>query len=152
MARSTSEELAGYLQHRAKEWVKSGKPARQLAKAAGVSSAQISVLINDGVGAGWKTAEGMGKVFGMTMPELIDAAREWTASQPERRSPPTQAARRRALAAELSIEDGVSDEAVKSVLDEPLRDEDGALSTFRWILRMKRREIALAEASPRRGA
>jgi hypothetical protein len=147
---STHAEIAAYLQWRAKEWVRSGRPARELAKAAGVTPAQISNLINHGEGAGWKTIEGMMRVFGLTMPELADLAREWAKDQPAPPLSPSLAAKRRAHAAELCVEDDMMEEAIRSVLDEPLREEDAKHSTVWWIKRMIHREAALAGAAPRR--
>jgi transcriptional regulator with XRE-family HTH domain len=148
MSRSTTAEIAGYLQWRVREEIKAGKTATELAKLAGVSGAQISELKNRGIGAGWQTAEGLARVFGMTMPELLEAAAAWTAKSG---APPSSArgtprpvapAQRRALAADLAREDGVSNEAIASVLKEP---EDLERSTIWWILRMRRRDLELAE-------
>jgi transcriptional regulator with XRE-family HTH domain len=150
MARSTSKEVAAYCQWRIREWVRSGKSARELAKAAGVSSTQISELQSQGIGAGWKTVEGLAKAFGMTMPELMTVANEWAASQPTPPPSPSLATSRRAHAADLAKEDGISDEAIRSVLAEPIREEDAQRSTLWWALRMRRRDIALVEGPPRR--
>ena len=145
MARSTSKEIAAYLQWRVREWVRSGKTARELARAAGISTAQVSELQNSGIGAGWKTAESLGRVFQLSMPELMAAAADWST----RHAPLTPAApdlreERRALASRLAREDGVSDEAIRLVLAEEPTDQDMLRSTVWWILRMRRRDLDLA--------
>jgi transcriptional regulator with XRE-family HTH domain len=151
MARPPSDpDIAAYLQWRVQEWVKSKRPAGQLAKAAGVSKAQISNLLNSGVGAGWKTMNGLAKAFGMTMPELMTVAKEWAAEQPLPPPSPTQAAERRKEAAKLCEADGIADEVIASVLDEPLRAEDANKSTVWWIKRIIRRDTGFADAAPRR--
>jgi hypothetical protein len=139
---ATNEAIGAYLRWRVEEWVKAGKSARQLAKAAGVSTTQISVLRSTGAGAGWKTMEGRGKVFGLSTEQLLQVSKEWAADRPTATPGPSVAAKRRAVAAELAREDeSISSEAIKSVLDEPLRDEDANRSTIWWIKRILRRDV-----------
>lgn len=150
MGRSTSTEVALYLQHRVREAIKAGQTAAQLAKAAKVSGAQISELKNRGIGAGWQTAEGLARVFGMTMPQLMELAAEWARQQSPAVAGTDRAAEgkpelvaRRLLAAQLAREDGVQEEAVVSVLHEEPDAKDAVRSTVWWILRMKHRELEL---------
>jgi plasmid maintenance system antidote protein VapI len=84
---SKSKELGAYLAWRIREWIKSGKgrTSAELAKLAGISGAQVSNLRHGHTGAGWKTAEGLGRVFEMSMPELIAAAEKW-ATSPDRQA------------------------------------------------------------------
>lgn len=148
MARSTSPDVALYLQHRVREAINAGQTAAQLAKGAKVSAAQISELKNRAVGAGWQTAEGLARVFGMTMPQLMDAAAKWAREQrvhdvPEQPVPPgkPELVARRLLAAQLAREDGVQGDAISSVLEEEPDPKDMTRSTVWWILRMKHREL-----------
>ena len=138
---TTNEVIAAYLRWRVEEWVRAGKSARQLARAAGVSSTQISVLRSTGTGAGWKTMEGLGKVFGLTTEQLLRVSKEWAADRPAPAPAPSVGTKRRTHAAELAREDGVSEEAITSVLSEPIREEDANRSTVWWIKRILRRDL-----------
>jgi hypothetical protein len=149
MPEKHSAAVARYLQFRVREWVASGKSARGLAASAGISGAQVSDLMNQGVGAGWKTTKALATVFGMSVQDLITVAEEWAQSQPAPLTMPGQATKRRAAAADLAREDGVSEEAIDSVLSEPLRESDEKRSTLYWALRMKRRELSFDEPVPR---
>jgi transcriptional regulator with XRE-family HTH domain len=157
MARSTSIEIAQYLQYRVREAIQGGKTAAELAREAGVSNAQISELKNRGVGAGWQTAEGLAKAFGMTMPELLEAAKRWAEIHQKRSSVGSEAGgdqtkevdARRELAAQLAEEDGVSPAAIRSVMGEPVSPENLGRSTIWWALQMRRRELDLLEVPGR---
>jgi plasmid maintenance system antidote protein VapI len=143
-------QIARYLQWRVREWVSSGKTAAELAKLGEISGAQVSEVQNHAVGVGWKTADALAKAFGMTMPTLIAAATEWAAQDPAP-APPSVAqaagrAHRRAVAADLAREDGISEEAIRDVLAAPASPADADASTVWWILRMRRRDLELAEA------
>jgi plasmid maintenance system antidote protein VapI len=148
MRRSASKEVGSYLAWRIREWIKSGKTSAELAKVAGISGAQVSDVLHGNTGAGWKTAEGLGRAFGMSMAEVLSAAEEWAKTHaPPAKEPPRQPAPardRRAHAAELAEEHEVSAEAIASVLSEP---EDVKRSTVWWILRMLRRDLELAETN-----
>lgn len=148
MSRSTSAEIAGYLQWRIREWVRGGKTARDLAKLAGISTAQVSELQNAGIGAGWKTAERLAHAFGMSMPELMKAAADWSADRPAVVDANAERSRRRALAVELAREDGVSEKAIRNVLDQPAAPRDSERSTVWWVLQMRRRDLELTEVAP----
>ncbi len=52
---------------------------------------------------------------------------------------------RRFLAVDLAREDGVGEEAIASVLAEPVASQDAGRSRVWWVLRMRRRELDIAE-------
>ena len=83
MSRSIDPVLRDYLRHRIQGWLAAdGRTARELAKLAGVSAAQISDAVNEG-SIGWKTMMGILPVLGLTLGTLEGAAQQWTASRPE---------------------------------------------------------------------
>lgn len=53
---------------------------------------------------------------------------------------------RRTAAADIAREDGVSEEAVLSVLKEPVAERDADRSRLWWALRMRRRQLELDDA------
>jgi hypothetical protein len=83
VSRSIDPVLRDYLRHRIQGWLAAdGRTARELAKLAGVSAAQISDAVNEG-SIGWKTMMGILPVLGLTLGTLEGAAQQWTASRPE---------------------------------------------------------------------
>jgi hypothetical protein len=82
VARTIDPTLRAYLQHRIRDWVSQpGHTARELARRAGVSGAQMSEALNRGA-IGWTTLTGILPVFGLTLATVEEAARLWAAKQP----------------------------------------------------------------------
>jgi transcriptional regulator with XRE-family HTH domain len=82
VSRSIDPSLRAYLRHRIQEWLAvDGRTARELARLAGVSAAQISDAVNDG-SIGWKTMMGLLPAFGLTLGTLETAALQWAAARP----------------------------------------------------------------------
>lgn len=77
MAQTSNEEVARYLRHRLREWIKSGHTAIELARLAGVSTALLSQFQSRTTGAGWKTVEGLGRAFGMDMQQTLAASKAY---------------------------------------------------------------------------
>ncbi len=88
MSRSIDPVLRAYLRHRIQEWLADEKrTARELAKLAGVSGAQISDAVNEG-SIGWKTMMGLLPVLGLSLGTIEAAAQQWQASRPDASPPP----------------------------------------------------------------
>lgn len=72
--RDTDIVTGRYLAEKVRDWLRANPKSSQaaLAKKAGLSTAQISILLSTGRGVGRKTLRGLGRVFGMT-PDSIEA-------------------------------------------------------------------------------
>lgn len=105
-----------------------------LAQATGISQATIS-NINGGKPTSFATARAIAGALGITEQDLL-AGRQGHHSD------------RRAVAAELAREDGIIEDAIQSVLAEPLHAADAHRSALWWAIRMKRREIDLLGGPP----
>lgn len=81
MSRSIDPTLRAYLRHLIQEWTAAeGHTARELARLAGVSAAQISEAVNEG-SIGWKTMMGVLPVLGLSLGTIEAAAQQWAASR-----------------------------------------------------------------------
>lgn len=138
-SRVLPSEILDFLRFRAKEWIKDGHSARELATAAGISPAQLSFFLSEAKGAGWKTANGLAAAFGLTFDQLWSEARRWASTQPK----VNVALPNRTKAAELSREDGVHERAIRQVLEAPALPGDERISVLAWARRMKLAELDL---------
>ncbi len=102
MSRAISEEITAFLQAKVREWLaaEASRTSAGLARQAGISAAQVSYLLNRGTHVGWKTATGLGLVFGyQSIGEVETAARRWQAetgrAPASSKQTPTRAPQRR---------------------------------------------------------
>ena len=77
--RDTDVVTGRFLAEKIREWLRANpkKSQADLARAAGISSAQLSLLLSTERGAGRKTLRGLGKVLGMTPDEIEASAASW---------------------------------------------------------------------------
>lgn len=88
MAQTIDPILRAYLQARIKAWLAvPDRTARELARLAGVSGAQISEAVSAGA-IGWKTMTGLLPIFGLTLGSLEEEARRWAAQRRPSDVPP----------------------------------------------------------------
>lgn len=149
-------QVAAYLRHRVEQWVAAGQSQNALAELAGIAGSRITALKRGE--ASWKTFQAIGQALGLGFEDLIAEASTWARETKLDLSPPPPKfdlpivlAGRRALAAALARQDGASDRAIVSVLQEPVQPEDEQLSIVRWAMRMVRRDVEITEGTwPRR--
>lgn len=104
-----------------------------LAPKLGLSQPTLSSFLNGRSGTSYGTVERLAKLLGKSEQEILGKRGGSTAPRHDRR----------ALAAELAREDGVLEEAIASVLDQPPQPGDEKLSTVRWVDRIRSAELEI---------
>lgn len=135
--------VSAYAVERVRAWLQGGQGRTQaeLARKAGVSTAQISNLLDGTRGAGKKTLRGIAAALETTWPELEEQAVAWGRARGMVASP-TERYPHRVDAAKIATEGGISSAAIESVLGDAL-DSNEDPSVLWWLDRMRMREAML---------
>lgn len=107
------------------------------ARALKMPQSQLSDLLNDRRGLGLAGVERAADYAKVTLDEVVG-----------RKPPRAKPMDRRELAAELALEDGVHEEAIRAVLSEEMKAEDAQRSTLWWARRMRHRDAELDNGVP----
>jgi transcriptional regulator with XRE-family HTH domain len=112
----------------------------RLAPKLGVHQSTLSGILGGRTGASYQVAVNVARLMGVNERQILEGAED---ERPDRRG----------AAAELAREDGVGEEAIESVLRDPVAAGDEHRSTLWWAIRMKHREAELLTEKPKaRGA